>query len=518
MAIPLTKLIRKLEQDSPTQLAGSVKSLPLRDLLHNEHEMQELLEGRQNGLPSPSDDLTGLYKKLQDVIAKRLRVADKLIGKFSETSPEIIALNTSVFSLVPSRDVLEDVKMAHTLPESRNAQLHRASANILEAVNIEIQQRFYEASPEAIAMQYSGPSLGSYQQLLTNLLHHIEVGSDIFKVYSTILSNLNKGRWLYERYISVAHALCDEIFRSDPPVFLGVFPRYSIEELETSATAIRETLKILDLDVTGKPGIQDFATQCRRTLERLSSYFLMYKVHIRKSSRVLHIAHHIVTFLSTENVSENTTNTLLICLDVFEETSRFLTTQQRHLDTVLNLRSLDTAHQKVQNALRYRQFSLAHLLQDISFLAPDDLALIAGEYLDTNHILLQEVSDVLDSYLAAFQEAPRQEVIALKEQIQDNIEKVSTAMQMRPLATGKDTPQVTGDSSLHRLRPSHDKELLRLIYKSLNRGKKPEQSFDADNPEPVFPVSARQLQEFVDSFLRVLDNIQDSKKHSLYMA
>ena len=50
----------------------------------------------------------------------------EIIAKFSKTSPEVIALNTSVFSLVPSRDVLEDVRTTYGRSEKLLSELTQA--------------------------------------------------------------------------------------------------------------------------------------------------------------------------------------------------------------------------------------------------------------------------------------------------------------------------------------------------------------------------------------------------------
>lgn len=510
MNIELEDLIHKLEQDSSTQIVGAVKSLPLVELLKNGRLIQDILENKKNNIPYEKSELARIHNKLQDVITKRLEVAQKLIAKFSETSPEIIALNTSIFSLVPSRDVLEDVKAAHGLSEQQLRQLTKASSNILEAVNIEIQQRFYDLSPETIAVHYSGDTLESYRKLLKSLLPHIEAGSDIFKVYSTIIRNIIKGSWIYESKVSIARSLCQEIFQTHPPDFGGVFSQYSLEELETSANAIRETLKILEQDITGRPSIHEFAKQCRQTLETLSRYFLVHKMHMRKSTRILQLSHHINSSLSIENVSENAITTLMICLELFEETYQFLLKQQEHLDVVLNLESLEEAQQKVQEALRYRQFSIVQLLQDISILTPDDLVLISGKYLDNSNLLLREMQHLVEEYLHQILSPPQQPLLDLEKLLQDNIEKLHKAMSIRPSSPNNGSQSFEVNSSLPSLSRFYDKELIRLIHKALNIKTSPADNGESADLETSYPIPVDHLRDFIESFVQVI-NVQKAQ-------
>ncbi len=507
MNIALEDLIQKLNQDAPTHIAGAVKSLPLRELLKNGRFIQDVLEHKRNGLSYEKSELERIHRTLQAIITKRVEVAHKLIARFSETPPEVIALNNSIFALVPSHDMLEDVKAAQSLSEQQLLQLTRASENILEAVNIEIQQRFYELTPELIAVHYTGETLDSYRKLLKNLLPQIEVGSDIFKVYSIIIRNIIKGSWIYESKVNIARSLCQRIFQTDPPDFEAVFSEYSVEELESSASALRETLAILEHDITGRPSIQDFTHQCKRTLTALSLYFILHKKSMRKAIRVLQLSHHINSFLSTENVSENATTSLMICLQLFEDIQIFLRQQQKHLDVALNLKSLEDAHEKVKEALRYRQFSIAQLLQDISILGLEDLTFISKKYLEENHILLQEIQHLIEKDLDNVASPPQPPILELQQLLQENVHKLDEAMTTRRLsAEDRNGPHVLEvDAPLPTLSRLYDKEMIRLIHKAYHLNGRSIHTAENGDQDVSFPLSPQKLREFIDTFIHILN-------------
>ncbi len=291
MSMVLEEIIRRLDHDSSSQMAGAVKTFPVRELLKSGHLIQDILGHRKKNPFDDQHDLQHVCDKIQEIIAKRMEAAQKLIAKFSGLSPEIIALNNSIFSLVPSRDVLEDVKIVYNRSEKISDELTIASANILEAVNIEIQQRFYEASPGTIALNYSEEVLDGYRKLLKNLLSHIEVDSDIFKIYSTIIRKIIEGSRVHESTISVARSFCWHIFQTDPPDFERVFIRYTKDELDLNSRAIHATLQILEQDISRRPSILEFANQCKQILDALPQHFTSHKMQMLKTIRVLQLSH-----------------------------------------------------------------------------------------------------------------------------------------------------------------------------------------------------------------------------------
>ncbi len=130
-----TKMIEQLGRSSPAKMTGAVKTFPLRELLKQSNQIQEELARPHHDLSDEErQQLEQAYTKVQEVISRRIDVAQKLIDKFAGTTLEVIALNNSVFSLIPSRDVLEDVKVAYSSSKTLLQTLQKASSNVLEAV------------------------------------------------------------------------------------------------------------------------------------------------------------------------------------------------------------------------------------------------------------------------------------------------------------------------------------------------------------------------------------------------
>ncbi|MBD3307819.1 hypothetical protein GF339_15410 [candidate division KSB3 bacterium] len=508
MTFGVEEILYQLEHHSVTQMAGAVKTFPLRELLKQRQVLHNALPSDSNGNAQHTEEIQQAYTKLQTIIAKRIEAAQKIITKYATTSPEVIALKNSVFSLVPSRDVLEDVKVAYASSTPEFTALTAASANILEAVNIEIQQHFYEVSPETIAIHYSRKMLESYRKLLKNLLTHIDVASDIFKVYSTIIRNVIEGTKIYDASISVARTFCDRIFASDPPNFERVFGQYTLEELEAYVTSIQETVQILDRDITGRPSILEFADQCRQILVALTHHFANRKIQIRKSARVLQLSHYISS-VSVETMAENATINLMACEQLFEETRVFLINQEKHLDASLNLQSIEEAQQKVQAGLRYRQHAVGQLFHDIATLGPEELILIPEKQLTDSNLLFQELQHLLQAY---FQRIPpssqSDEMLALSETLQETIAQLRDAItttQQFPPSKAEDYESWESDRDLPNLSKFHDEQFVSLIRKALTTGQIPSDTDSSSSEDFSSIIPVNRLRDYIQAFV-VLTN------------
>lgn len=508
MSKEINAIIRHLQQYSPSKMAGAVKTFPLRDLLKNSQILQEALQNPPEEDSGETLTLETAYNKLQRVIAKRMEAAQTLIAKFSTASPEVIALNNSVFALVPSRDLLEDVKTAYVNSGQLFKTLTLASQNILEAVNIEIQQRFYDSSPEMIAVNHSGSELDAYRKLLKNLLTSMEVDTDLFKVYSKIIRNVIDGSRIYDADIAQARSLCERVFNTVPPDFDGVFNQYNIADLEAHQILLQTTLMILRKDITGRPSIVEFSTHCQQMLHALTKHFAYRKTQMRKTTRVLQLSHY-MSFLSIEQVAENSAISLMLCQSLFEETRRFLQTQQTHLDVSLNIKSLEEAEQKVFEGLRYRQYAMSQLFQEISLLSLEELAVVPEKRLGDNTLLLQEIQHLVNEYLRRVADNPEPNIIRFSQTLRDNIAKLHEAITQSKKSTPIPQKAPTWELGEHlpNLSKFYDKEMFELIRKALKTGNSPVTSEERlDLPgglERVFTIPFSQLQEYITSFLRV---------------
>jgi len=508
MSKEINAIIRHLQQYSPSKMAGAVKTFPMRDLLKNSQILQEALQNPPEEDGGETLTLETAYNKLQQVIAKRMEAAQALVAKFSDASPEVIALNNSVFSLVPSRDLLEDVKTAYLNSGHLVKALTLASQNILEAVNIEIQQRFYDSSPEMIAVNHSGSELDAYRKLLKSLLTNMDVDTDLFKVYSKIIRNVIDGSRIYDADIAQAKALCEHVFSATPPDFDGVFNQYNIADLEAHQALLQATLAILRKDITGRPSIVEFSTHCQQMLHALTKHFAYRKIQMRKTTRVLQLSHY-MSFLSIEQVAENSAISLMLCQALFEETRRFLQTQHTHLDVTLNIKSLEEANQKVLEGLRYRQYAMIQLFQEISSLSREELMVFPEKRLGDNTLLLQEIQHLVNEYLRRVPENPDPTIIRLSQALQENIAKLHDAITQSKKTTpiSQKTPTWELGEHLPNLSKFYDKEMFELIRKALKIGNTPPVSEERlDLPgglERVFTISFTQLQEYITSFLRV---------------
>ena len=502
----LEDIIRQLKQNSSARMAGAVKTFPLRELLKSNERIQEaLLHGKTNTSYS-KQDLQFSHDKLQEIITKRVEAAQKLISKFANLSPEVISLNNSVFSLVPSRDVLEDVKIAYGHTEGLSEELRKASANILEAVNIEIQQRFYGMSPESIAVNYSGKILESYRKLLKNLLAHIEVDSAIFKVYSTITRNVIEGNKIYKNQISVAREFCHHVFKGVPPEFDTVFHAYTLNELERYRTDIQYTLNILQQDITRRPSIVEFSKQCQHILNALPEHFITRKLQMRKTTRVLQLSHYI-SFLTKETVSENATASLMLCQVLFEEIRKFLILQKRHLDVSLNIESIEDAEQKVMEGIRYRQFAIAQLFQEITNFSSEDLTFVSEKWLGDSNLLLQEIQHLVEDYVRRIPNSPQPYILELSEGLRSNIHKLHEAIIITKTSpTSASYPSLEFDRGLPNLSKFYDRELVGLIRKALKTGNTSSLSDDdnLENLETSFVIPLDLLHNYIKSFVKII--------------
>lgn len=498
-------IIRQLQQYSPTKMAGAVRTFPFRELLKNRQFIRDTLRKHQETSSSQREELQKAYDKLELVAAKRVKAARQIIAKFLYLSPEIIALNHSVFALVPSRDLLEDVRTAHVNSERSLEGLSAASVNILEAVNIEIQQRFARISPENIAVSYSEDSLDAYRRLLKGLLSHIEVDSEIFRIYSKIIRNVIEGSRIYEAHIKSTHDFCKQIFDSDPPGFTSVFNNYDMGELESYYAAIRSTLEILQHDVSRRPSVITFTSQCQQMLASLSDHFIDRKNQMRKASRVLQLSHYI-SLLTPEQVSENASTILIICQVLFEDTRKFLITQRSHLDVSLNLNSLEDAQQKVQEGLHYRQVAIGQLFHEISKLSSADLSIVPKKRLEDNNLLLQESLHFVEDYIQRMSPAPPFPIIEIGNALRENIQKLHEAIAFTEVSTDSVVEEVWEfERALPNLSKFYDEELVSVIRKTLNFGSS--SSFideeDSIKLEASFVIPLEHLRHYIDSFINI---------------
>lgn len=501
----LAEIIEQLHQHTLAKMTGAVKTFPLRELLRQNNLIQGELSRPDDDLPAEDrQQLLQAHTKLQEIITRRIEAAQKLIDKFAQTSPEVIALNNSVFSLVPSRDILEDVKIAYSHSAPRLKSLQNASTNVLEAVNIEIQQRFYDVSPEMIAVTYTDKNLESYRRLLKNLLTHIAVDSDIFKVYSKIIRNVIEGIHIYEAHIRIARKLCQEIFEHSSPNFDQVFHTYALDVLTNYEKAVKATLKILEQDITGRPSIVDFAAQCREILQALPKHFISRKIYMRKTSRVLQLSHYIA-FLTTETVSENATTSLMLCQSLFEEIRELLSYQQKHVDVSLNIKSIEEAQKKVDEGLHYRQFAIGQLFQEMLRLTPQDLSFVSEKWLGDSNLLLQEVHHLVEDYLRrTTEEEVDSHIIQLAALLRESIRKLHEAIGITRHAPNKETFQpLELDRSLPNLSKFYDKELVMLIRKALVTGNTASLN-EGDKAAPLeasFVIPLEKLRDYIGGFI-----------------
>lgn len=503
MNAELQHIIRELQRTSPAKLAGAVKTYPYRELLKIGTRIQDTML-RKNIPPQQAQELQVAYSRLQEIITKRTEAVQQLIVKFADTTPEVIALNNPAFSLVPSHDLLEDMKVAFENSPQQLNELNQTSSNILEAVNIEIQQRFSELSPETIAIHYSGQSLDSYRRLLKNLLAHIDANSDIFKVYNAIIRNVVEGISIYKSQVSVAKALCDKVFQTDPPSYDSVLNHYSTEELESHEKNLQATLNILEQDITERPSIIEFTEQCRQLLKAISEHSAVRKTLMRKATRVLQLSHYI-EFLSPERVPENATTSLIFCQILFEDARRFLLTQQTHLDVTLNLRSLEDAQQKVEDGLQYRQYAIGQLFKEISSLSSEDLAVVPERRLGDSTLLLQEVQNLINDFIRRRSSPLSKPIQDIAKSLNNNIEKVHEA-----LLTSRNLPEDSAqplefEQILPNLSKFYDKELIGYIRKALRPGISLGDSEENDSLENSFVIPTDRLQHYIESFIQIVN-------------
>lgn len=499
----LHETFQALRHISPAKLAGAIKTYPYSELLMLQ-EVTQHAQRHTHSTPSQARDLQRAADVLQKGIMKRLEAAQQLIAKFADTPPEIIALTNSAFVLMSSRDLLEDIKNAYAGSSELHNALTKASANILEAINIDIQQRLYKSAPETIATHYSGQELNAYHQLLKRLVTQIDPQSEIFKVYKIITRKLLEGIRIYRTHISLARTLCQEIFQTSVPSFDAVLSRYTTEELEKAAILFKKTIEILNQDISRRPSILEFATQCQQILDAIPTYLANHKLSMRKASRVLQLAHYI-DFLSPERVPENATASLLFCQILFEETKRFLLTQQKHLDVALNVKSLEEAHQKVEDGLRYRQYAIGQLFKEISGLSNADLALVPEKQLGDSNLLLQEIQNLIEDFLQRPGVSPSKPIQEIADLVRGNLRKIHEAiLASKPLPKEKKSQPLEFERTLPNLSKFYDEDLLVLIQKAL----KPESAAQDIDPQKLtsktFIIPTERLQQYIETFIPIV--------------
>jgi len=501
----LHELVLELRQLSPAKLAGAVKTYPYTRLMELSEQLQQQMV-RNGTPPTHVREFRRTITLIQEGLTKRDEAARHLIGKFAGTTPEVISLNNSVFTLVPSRDLLEDMKNVFASEPDVLQPLKKASFNILEAVNIDIQQRFYKLSPETIAIHYSGQELDAYRRLLKKLLTQLDVNAPIFRVYTAIIRNVIEGIRVYQTSISIARGLCYEIFQTDPPAYDLVLGQYNGEDLNSQGRLLHSTLAILERDITRRPSILEFAEQCRLLLKIIPSHLADRKLKMRKTSRVLQLAHY-VEYKDPEKISENATTSLMFCQMLFEDARRFLFTQQTHLDVSLNIRSLEDATHKIEHGLHYRQYALGQLFKELSQLSLEDLSLVPEQRLGGSNLLLQEVLNLLEEYIERMLPAmPSQRVMGLSSALQRTIQKLHQA-----IVSSKGVPDgipsfrfLDIQEELPNLTEYYDEELIGHIRKSLKPERAPGDIDLSASVEHALEIPLERLQEYIDRFLRIV--------------
>jgi hypothetical protein len=501
MNTELQDLLDDLQRTPPAKLIGAVKTHPLRELLKGEKLIQARLL-RKDLSPQQAQALKTAYNQVQHIITKRIDTAQQLIEKFAEATPEIIAFNNSVFALVPSRDLLEDIKVAFQNSPKQLSELTKASANIFEAVNIEIQQKFYELTPETIAVHYSGPELNAYRKLLKNLLAHIDVDSEIFKIYNTLTRNVVEGTKIHKTQIGVVKALCNKVFQTVPPSYETVLDQLTTEELDSYQQTLQASLNILERDITGRPSVVELTNQCRQLLTAIPKHIAERKVQMRKTTRVLQLSHYI-EFLSPEKISENATTTLILCQILFEDIRRFLLTQQTHLDVMLNIRSLEDAQRKIEEGLQYRQYAIGQLFKEIATLSSEELSAVSENRLGASTGLLQEIQNLTEDLIRRSPSAPSTHIQKFAESLGENINKLQEAIVMSKKLPANSTYQpLEFEYTLPNLSKFYDEKLMELIRKALRTDGTPVDAETDSSLNNVFIIPIERLWGYIESFIR----------------
>ncbi|PID59093.1 hypothetical protein CSB45_01415 [candidate division KSB3 bacterium] len=506
MAKECENFVLKLQHYSPKKIIGAVKTFPLQKLLNMKQQMEECLGQPERLQSCRKDELEAAREKLQLAVRTRLDTSEKLIQKFTGLSPEVISLENSVFSLVSSRDLLEDVRAANIQEHEWLKLLSKTSINILEAVNIQIQQRFSHLSPESIAVIYSDDQLNSYRRLLKSLLIHIEVDSDIFRVYSEIIRHVVEGSRIHEHSIAAARVFCRNVFENDPPDFEGVFNTYTMSELEVQQRTLQSALKTVQHDISRRPSILELEEQCRQILEAMSRHVDNRKILMRETTRVLHLSHYL-SFVEIDSISENASTILMLCQVLFNEIADFLASQREHLDVSLNLTSINDAVDKVKDALHYRQFAIGQLFLEFTRIPVGELRLLSVKHLDDAQLLLQEVQAIVEDYLQRTPGLAEFEILVLSEMLQDTIQKLQkvAASKASRAASSFDKEAWEYDRSLPSLSKFYDEDLLILIRKALSIENRSAMLGEGQaallKSSPLVPLTA--LKEYVESFLDV---------------
>jgi hypothetical protein len=337
------------------------------------------------------------------------------------------------------------------------------------------------------------------------LLRHIDVNSDIFRVYNLIIRNVIEGIRIYKTQVSIARTLCREVFQTVPPSYDIILGQYTTEDLESHAETLRRTLDILKLDITGRPSIVEFTEQCQQLINAIPIHIAERKIHMRKATRVLRIAHYI-EFINSERIPENATTSLIFCQLLFEETRRFLLTQQTHLDVALNIKSLEEANQKVEDGIRYRQYAICQLFKEISGLSPTELSAVAEQRLGDSNLLLQEVHNLIEDFLHRSQIPAPRPIQKLAESFSITLGKLHDAIltSKHSLQEEKTEQQLQFEQILPNLSKFYDEELINLIRRAV----KPEsasQDIDLHSiVEESFEIPVDRLQKYIESFLQIV--------------
>lgn len=311
---------------------------------------------------------------------------------------------------------------------------------------------------------------------------------------------------MYQSAIGIVRGLCYEIFQTDPPAYDLVLGQYTADDLDMHIGRLRETLTILEHDITRRPSILEFTEQCRLLLKYIPGHLANRKLSMRKTSRILQLAHYI-EYQEPEKISENATTSLMFCRMLFEEARRFLFTQQTHLDVSLNVRSLEDATHKIEHGLHYRQYALAQFFQELAQLSQENVALVPEQRLGDSNLLLQEVLNLVEEYIERLlPNLPSEPMMDLAGDLQRTIQKLHQAIitnnssrhplpDFRFLAILEELPNLT---------EYYDQELIGLIRKALKPERAPAEIDQTVSVEHALEIPMEHLRQYIEGFLRMI--------------
>jgi hypothetical protein len=176
------------------------------------------------------------------------------------------------------------------------------------------------------------------------------------------------------------------------------------------------------------------------------------------------------------------------------------------LDITLNLRSLEDAQQKVDDGLRYRQYSIGQLFKEISSLSSKDLAVVSERRLGDSTLLLQEVQNLIEDFIRRNPSSPPKQIQEIAKSLNNNIEKLHEA-----LLTSRNLPEdltyqpLEFEQNLPNLSKFYDKDLIGYIRKYLKPGISLADSEENDSLENAFVIPINRLQTYIESFIQIVN-------------